>query len=72
MEKYMGAFDGLNLYQMKIDTRYEEVPDDTNCKNNWSVVNSNSPYNYPYGKKLRNPDFIGPHQKADLGLRFGY
>ena len=64
----MGAFDGFRFYQISVVRSVREVPGPAAYPGDWKAENSNAPFNYPWGRKVRNPGFIGPHQLKDLEL----
>lgn len=65
----MGAFSGLRIpYDNTHSPREADLPDPKlPAINEWAVLSSNTPYNYPWGRKTRNPVFIGPFLKETNG-----
>lgn len=59
----MGAFDGLRIpYDRTVDGEDPE-PGPAHYPGDYASENSNMPYLYPWGRKERNPFFIGPYPK---------
>lgn len=65
LEDNMGAFDGIRIpYDRTCEpTVTEESPSSITSPSmdEWCSFNSNQPYEYPWGKKHKNPFFIGPY-----------
>lgn len=57
----MGAFDGMQFYQIKQCAQTKETQGPAVYPGDWVAENSNTPFIYPWGKKVRNPNFIGPY-----------
>lgn len=48
---------------MPITERIKETPGPAHYPGDWMAENSNQPYEYPWGRKEKNPRFIGPYPK---------
>jgi hypothetical protein len=68
----MGAFDGVRFYQISQPNPTEEIPAQAAYPGDWKAENSNAPFIYPWGRKVLNPGFIGPHRLEDLKLPFAF
>ena len=59
----MGAFDGLRIPYDRTTDGEDPEPGPAHYPGSYNDESSNIPYLYPWGRKERNPFFIGPYPK---------
>lgn len=57
----MGAFDGLRIPYDRTTDGEDPEPGPAHYPGSYNDEISNTPYLYPWGRKERNPFFIGPY-----------
>jgi hypothetical protein len=61
----MGAFDGLRIPYDHTTDGEDPEPGPAHYPGDYASENSNMPYLYPWGRKERNPFFVGPYPAKD-------
>ena len=65
MGAMMAAFDGLRIPYDRTAAGEDPEPGPAHYPGDYGSENSNTPYLYPWGRKERNPFFVGPYPAVD-------